>query len=293
MTYKKNSKFYSIYKKQFRIKDTILKLITFITAFLVIITFLALILYIVVNGANSLSFNFVFDTQNGEKNGLLPIIINTIYTEVITILISTPIGIGTAVYLTEYKKTSKITNMINFLTNILASIPSILLGLFGFNIFCVALGLKPSIFVGCMSLIFCVLPNIISTSKDALLSVPVAYRQGALSLGASKFRVILNIVVPCAMPGIITSLILSAGKIIGESAALLMTVGTGVKMPKNILSHIFESGRTLTLHLYYTAGNASTKNYMEICFATATILILIIFILNCMSRFITKKIFKN
>ena len=287
MNYNNKNSANSLYKQTFSLYDVILKTVTAFSAFIVIGVFLCIIIYILVNGAPRLSLNLIFN--NNKHNALLPVILNTIYVQLLTLLIAAPIGIATAIYITQYKKRGKIIEFINLITNILASIPSILFGMFGYNILCILLGIPPSILVGCLTLACAILPNIIATTKEALILVPTSYKQGALALGASKFKAIVGLVIPCAMPGILTAIILSAGRIIGESAALLLTVGTSAKMPKGLFKHIFSSGRTLTLHLYFTAGNATSADSVEICFAIATILLILTFILNCLTKLIAKK----
>ena len=282
----------SLYHKNFNLHDVFLKLLLNFSFVLTIGFFICFIGYIFYHGLLHVNPKLIYNVVDGVQKGILPIIINTIYVEVITLLIATPIGIGSAIYITQYAKNKKIIDFINFSINILASIPSVLFGLFGYNVFCVALGLKPSILVGCLTLTCCILPNIVETSKEAILAVPNSYKQAAFALGAGKFNVITHLILPSAMPGIVTSIILSAGKIMGESAALLLTIGTASKMPSNLLGHIFKTGKTLTLDLYYTAGNSTKHDSINICFAIATLLIFLIFSLNCLTR-IFSNIFKN
>lgn len=276
----------SIYGKNFRIYDLFLKSILFSSFFMVSSFFIYFLFYIFKNGVSHLNFKLISNVVDGVEKGILPVIVNTIYIVFLTLLISTPIGIGCAIYLTQYEKNQKIFNIVSFLTNTLASIPSILIGLFGYTFFCIGFGLGSSILAGCLTVSLTVLPNIIETAKESLLNVPSSYKKGALALGASKFKVIFNLILPSAMPGILTAIILSAGKIIGESASLLLTVGTANKLPKNILTHIFKSGKTLTLHLYFTAGNGNSRDSINICFAVAIILIFFSFLLNCLTKVI-------
>ena len=277
----------SLYFKKFNFFDLILKLILFSAAFIVFGIFIYILFYVISHGIFYITPKLFYNVSNGIQKGILPIIINTIYVEILTLLISTPIGIAAAVYITQYAKSKKFKNLIDFVNGVLSSIPTIILGLFSYNIFCVFLGFKPSILVGCLALNFCVLPNLIKTTKEAILTVPKSYKQAALALGAEKFKVVFGIILPSAIPGILTAIILTAGKIIGESAALLLTVGTAKKMPSSFLGHIFESGKTLTLHLYFCAGNASSKDSFEVCFAIGTILIFLIFILNCLTKLVS------
>lgn len=225
-----------------------------------------------------------------DKNSLLPEIINTIYIEVIALALALPIGFSTALYITHFAKNKAFVKLIDFSTEILASIPSILFGMFGYYLFCIFFGLKCSILSGGLTMTICVLPIIIQTTKHAILNVPKTYEYAALALGTSKLKTIFHIIMPCATSGILTGTILAIGKIVGESAALLLTAGTSTKLPSNILNHIFSSGQTLSLHLYFISGNSSTANSINICFATATILMILTFILNCLIKLIAKTI---
>ena len=277
----------SLYSNRVRKSDVVFKMLIYFSALLTIGFFILLIAYIIVNGAGYISLDFLL--SSAENDGLLPIIINTLYVEFFTLIFAIPIGIGAAIYLTQYVKQGKFVKLIRFSTETLAGIPSILFGLFGYTIFCVLFGLGSSIIAGCLTMIICVLPGIIRTTEEALLTVPNSYKNGALALGAGKFRTIFEIVLPCAVPGILTSVILAVGRIMGESAAFLLTIGTGTKMPKEVFSHIFSSGRTLTLHLYYMSGNGSVPDAMKICFAIATILLILIFVLNVLAKLLAKK----
>lgn len=273
--------------KETKTSDIILKSLVYFVSFFVISFFIAFIIYIFYNGARQMKFLLTLKKENSLN--IWPSLINTIYVEFLSLLVATPIGIATAIYLTQYKKNRKLIKIINFSVEILASMPSILLGLFGYNTFCLKFGIKPSILAASLTLSCCILPIIIMTSKEALLCVPKSYKQAAFSLGAGKLKVILTVVLPSAMPGIITAIILAMGRIIGESAALILTIGNSNKLPENLISHIFQGGKTLTLQLYYLAGNATAPNSMQLCFAIATILIVLIFILNSLTKLIINR----
>ena len=276
----------SIYGKNFKLSDALLKFILFFSFFIVSSIFLFFIFHIFKNGLLCLNFKLINNIDNGVQKGILPSIINTFYVVILTLIIATPIGLGTAIYITQYKKQGKLSKFISFSTNILASVPSILIGLFGYSIFCFGFGLGSSILAGCLTVSCCVLPNIIETVKESLLAVPSSYKKAALALGATKFKVIFGLIIPNALPGILTALILSTGKIIGESAALLLTIGAANRLPQNILGHIFNSGQTLTLNLYYTAANANSKNTIGICYAISIILLLISLTLNLLTKLV-------
>jgi phosphate transport system permease protein len=273
----------SLYGKKKRPSDTILKILINGAAGITVVTLLGIILYILFNGVPYLSWAFVstaYSETNDQLKGILPMIINTMYIVVITLLISAPIGISSAIYLTQYAKQGKLVKAIRFTTEILSGIPSIIFGLFGYTVFCNLFRLQTSILAGCLTMSLCILPTIIRTTEESLLSVPGSYKEGAMALGAGKLRVVMGIVLPCAMPGVLTAVILAMGRIVGESAALLFTSGLSYNMPKGFLQQIFASGRTLTLHLYQTAREATSPDAMHIAFATASVLLILVFVLN-------------
>ncbi len=285
----KNNK--SLYNKKKSISDMLLKFLIYLSTTITISIFLSIIIYILYNGIPYLSLKFIstaYSEIDSSLKGILPMLINTMYIVIITLLFAVPIGIASAIYLTQYAKQGKLVKSIRFTTEILSGIPSVIFGLFGYTIFCVILGLGTSILSGCLTMMLCVLPTIIRTSEEALLSVPKSYKEGAIALGAGKLRVVLEIIVPSAISGIITSIILAIGRIVGESAALLYTSGMAYNMPKGMFSHIFSSGRTLTLHLYQTAKQANTPDSFSQAFATATILLILVFILNVIASTISK-----
>ncbi len=287
---KNNSDKNSLYKKRHSFSDFILSSLIYVSAFITITVLASLIFYILINGLKFVSFDFVstiYSENIPSLKGILPMIINTLYIVIITLLLSVPIGIASAIYLTQYAKQGKIVNIIRFTTEILSGIPSIIFGLFGYTIFCVLLGMGTSIIAGCLTMTLCVLPTIIRTTEETLMSVPDGYKEGAIALGIGKLRIILDIILPCSISGIITSIILAIGRIIGESAALLYTSGMAYNMPKNFFSHIMSSGRTLTLHLYQTAKQATSENAFQTAFATATVLLILVLILNVIANLIS------
>lgn len=284
--------FFSIYAKSRQKKCLFSKTLICVCFGFSTLSFFAIVFYIVANGVSHISSDF-FSSKTSIS--ILPELINTLYVEILALVFALPVGISTAIYLTQYRKQSNriLIKLINFSTKILASIPSILFGLIGYNLFCLKLGLMCSILSGSLTMALCVLPTIVQTAKNALNSVPESFQQAALAVGASKLRTIFNIVVPCAAPGILTGIILAAGKIVGESAALVLTIGTATTFPKNIFSHMLSSGRTLSLHLYFIAGNSSTSNSMHMCFAIATVLLALTLILNFTAKALTKHFTKT
>lgn len=274
-------------KRKFRLSDAIAKILIWASTLFTLL-FLAVILgYILWNGIPNLSLTFITDIYdpNDGHYGILPMIINTLYMVFLTLLFATPVGIATAIYLTEYAKQGRLVRIIRFTTEILSGIPSIIYGLFGFMFFVLFCNLKYSIIAGALTLMLMVLPTIIRTTEEALKAVPDMYREGAMALGASRLRIIFTILIPCAVPGILTAVILSMGRIVGESAALMFTSGIVYSMPDDFLGHIFSSGRTLTLHLYQLAVLGEPLGQS---FATATILLIIVLALNLLASYFAK-----
>lgn len=286
----------SLYQNKRRPSDLLLKIAINGAALLTVIVLAGIILYILINGLPYISWEFLStsysESPSGAK-GILPMIINTLYIVVITLLIATPIGISSAIYLTQYAKQGRLVRAIRFTTEILSGIPSILFGLFGYTVFCVMFRMGTSILAGCLTMTLCILPTIVRTTEESLLAVPGSYKEGAMALGAGKLRVILGIVLPCAVPGILTAVILAMGRIVGESAALLYTSGMSYNMPKDFFGQIMNSGRTLTLHLYQTAMQATSDDAFHIAFATAAVLLVIVFLLNLLAGLVSKTLKKG
>ena len=286
----------SLYQKKRRPSDLLLQIAINGAALLTVIVLAGIILYILINGLPYISWEFLStsysESPSGAK-GILPMIINTLYIVVITLLIATPIGISSAIYLTQYAKQGRLVRAIRFTTEILSGIPSILFGLFGYTVFCVMFRMGTSILAGCLTMTLCILPTIVRTTEESLLAVPGSYKEGAMALGAGKLRVILGIVLPCAVPGILTAVILAMGRIVGESAALLYTSGMSYNMPKDFFGQIMNSGRTLTLHLYQTAMQATSDDAFHIAFATAAVLLVIVFLLNLLAGLVSKTLKKG
>lgn len=212
-------------------------------------------------------------------------IVTTVYTVILSIAIATPIGILSAIYLQEYAKKGKVVNAIRFATESLAGIPSIIYGLFGGIFFVVVLNLKYSILSGALTVAIIILPVIIRTTEEALKTVPDTYREASLGLGATKFQTLYKVILPSAIPGILSGVILSIGRVIGESAAILLTAGTVAKMPLTV----FDSARTLTVHAYLLTKE--TGNIQTAC-GVGLVLIVIVFALNTIAKLVAKKLNK-
>ena len=234
-----------------------------------------------------MTWSFLSTASSATKGtvGILGNIINTLYIVVITLLIATPLGVGSAIYLNEYAKPGKVVRVIEFTTETLSGIPSIIFGLFGMVFFGNTLGLGYSILTGALTLTLMILPLITRTTQEALKTVPDSYRHGALGIGATKWYMIRTILLPSAMPGIITGVILAIGRIVGESAALLFTAGSGYYLPKNLLTKMFESGGTLTIQLYLFMQKAK---YNE-AFGVAVVLLVIVLGINGLAKYLSHR----
>ena len=286
----------SLYRKTRRPGDKALAFCIYLAAALTVCILVGIIGYILVKGVPHISWSFLstsFSALDEGRNGILPMIINTLYIVVITLLIVTAIGIASAIYLTQYARQGKLVKTIRFTTEVLSGVPSIVFGLFGYTVFCVMMGMGYSILAGCLTMTICILPTIVRTTEESLLAVPESYKEGALALGAGKTRVVLGMVLPCAMPGILTAVILGMGRIVGESAALLFTSGIATNMPDGVLSHVMSSGRTLTLHLYQTATEATDPAAFQIAYATAAVLLILVFILNRLAGLLSRVLRKG
>ena len=249
---------------------------------------LMIIGYILYRGIPSLTWNLLSTEPNNLTGniGILPNILNTLYIIFVAMIIVLPLGVGAAIYLTEYSTSRKLTNLISFAAEILTGIPSILFGLVGMLIFIQIGGLKQGILAGALTLVLMVLPTIISNTRESLLTVPQSYREGALALGSGKWHMIRTVVLPSALDGIITGCILSVGRITSESAALLFTSGFGLKMI-GFVQALQSSSATLTVALYIYA---SERGAYDIAFAIAIVLMALTLALNLIASKTAKKI---
>lgn len=249
---------------------------------------LMIIGYILYRGIPSLTWNLLSTEPNNLTGniGILPNILNTLYIIFVAMIIVLPLGVGAAIYLTEYSTSRKLTNLISFAAEILTGIPSILFGLVGMLIFIQIGDLKQGILAGALTLVLMVLPTIISNTRESLLTVPRSYREGALALGSGKWHMIRTVVLPSALDGIITGCILSVGRITSESAALLFTAGFGLKMI-GFVQALQSSSATLTVALYIYA---SERGAYDIAFAIAIVLMALTLALNLIASKAAKKI---
>lgn len=257
-----------------KIKDGILLALVYGAAIITVSSLFGILGYILFNGIGALSFNFFID--------LAPSLVTTGIVILVSILFAVPVGIFAAIYLNEYAKNRKMVELINFAIDSLSGIPSILYGLFGMVFFVITLNFNWSILSGGLTLAIMILPVIIRVTQESLKMVPISFREGSFALGASKVVTLAKIVLPAALRGIITAVILSIGRIVGETAAVFLTVGTVNKMP----SGIFSSGRTLSVHLYLLVKEAIGPDAFKEAFGTATLLIIVILIIVIFTQLI-------
>ena len=245
-----------------------------------------IIAYILINGVPNLSWSLFQRNYDSENSSMMPAIINTVIMTILALLISVPFGIGAAVYLVEYaKRGNKLVGIVRITAETLTGIPSIVYGLFGMLFFVTQLKWRLSMLAGAFTLAIMILPVIMRTTEEALMAVPDSYREGSFGLGAGKFRTVFKIILPSAMPGILSGVILAIGRIVGETAALMYTAGT-VPAVQGLLS----SGRTLAVHMYVLSSEGL---YMEPAYATAVILLVVVLLMNLGSSLIAKRLTKG
>lgn len=245
---------------------------------------LALIVYILVMGVPNLKLSLFAWNYNSENLSMLPAIINTLTMIALTLLMAVPFGIGAAIYLVEYaKRGSRLVKLVRLTAETLSGIPSIVYGLFGYLMFVLACGMDNSMLAGALTLAIMVLPTILRTTEEALQAVPDSYREGSFGLGAGKLRTVMRIVLPAAVPGIFSGIVLAIGRVVGETAALIYTAGTVTGVADGLLG----SGRTLAVHLYCLLNEGL---YTKEAYATAVILLVFVIGINALSSAIAKKL---
>ena len=281
----------SICRRQTRVSDSVLTLFIYLCASISILILIGIMGYVFFRGISQINWEFLSTVPSTIRGtfGILGNIVNTLYIVVITLLIATPLGVGAAIYLNEYAKGGRAVRLIEFTTETLSGIPSIIFGLFGYVFFGTTLGLGYSILTGALTLSIMVLPLITRTTQEALKTVPDSYRSGALGIGATKWYMIRTILLPSAMPGIVTGVILAIGRIVGESAAVLFTAGSGYLLAKDCFGKIFESGGTLTIQLYLSMQKAKYDQ----AFGIAVVLLLIVLAINGLAKYLSHKFNKS
>ena len=273
-------------KKSRKVYITLMKCgMLFCTALVALLT-LFMIAYILIKGIPNISWELLSTKPSyiSDRIGILPDILNTLYIVITTLIIVIPLGVGAAIYLTEYAKNKKIVAAIEFASETLSGIPSIIYGLVGMLFFCQFMGMKTSLIAGSLTLVIMNLPNVMRTTQESLKTVPRSFREGAFGLGAGKWRMIRTVVLPGCVDGVITGCILSIGRILGESAALLFTAGFAHAMG-NMFEALTSPGATLTVALYVYAKE---QGEFEVAFAIAAILMILTLIINFSATLVQK-----
>lgn len=266
--------------------SAILRLLVWLSAIITVAVMAFLVGFILIKGVGNLTPDLFALEYNSDNASLMPALINTLIITLLSLVIAVPFGIFAAIYLVEYaKKGSKLVKIIRITTETLQGIPSIIFGLFGLLFFSTALHLGYSLLAGAMTLVIMILPLIIRTTEEALMGVPDAYREASFGLGAGKLRTVFKVVLPSAIPGILSGVVLATGRIVGETAALIYTAGSVAKVPSSLMG----SGRTLAVHMYVLSSEGL---YMDQAYATAVILLIFVLMLNWISEVCAKRLSK-
>jgi len=266
--------------------SAILRLLVWLSAIITVAVMAFLVGFILIKGVGNLTPDLFALEYNSDNASLMPALINTLIITLLSLVIAVPFGIFAAIYLVEYaKKGSKLVKIIRITTETLQGIPSIIFGLFGLLFFSTALHWGYSLLAGAMTLVIMILPLIIRTTEEALMGVPDAYREASFGLGAGKLRTVFKVVLPSAIPGILSGVVLATGRIAGETAALIYTAGSVAKVPSSLMG----SGRTLAVHMYVLSSEGL---YMDQAYATAVILLIFVLMLNWISEVCAKRLSK-
>ncbi len=266
-------------------KDKIIFGLFYLSGLIIVGILVSIIGYVIVRGISSISLDFILQAPKhaGSEGGIFTTIVGTLYLTILALILAVPIGVGAAVYLEEYAHSrSKFAYLVNLTAETLAGIPSIIIGLFGFVFLVIFLNLGWSILSGGITLAIMILPTITRTAQEAILTLPQEYRENSLALGASKLQTIRKVVLPFALPGIVTGVILSIGRAVGETAALILTAGSSLGMPLSV----FDPARTMSVHLYMLAMEGIS---LERAFGTAFLIVVLILIINYLANLSLRK----
>lgn len=273
--------------RHYHLFSKFMRLLTYLGAAISLVVLAFLVAYILIKGIPHITPELFAWKYTSENCSLMPALINTLIMTFLSLLIAAPIGIFSAIYLVEYaKKGSRVVKVIRTTAETLSGIPSIVYGLFGYLFFVSALKWNYSMLAGSLTLVIMVLPVIMRTSEEALLAVPDAYREASFGLGAGKLRTVFRVVLPSAIPGILSGVILATGRIVGETAALLYTAGSVAKIPGSLM----DSGRTLAIHMYVLSSEGL---HMDKAYATAVVLLVLVLFINAFSDYVAKRLTKG
>ncbi|WP_051353658.1 phosphate ABC transporter permease PstA [Atopobium fossor] len=270
-----------------KVSSYVLGALVRIAALFCIATIVTIVGYILVKGIPSIKPGMFAWAYTSENTSMVPALINTLLAVVLTLVIAVPLGVMAAIFLVEYTtRGNRFVRIVRIAAETLTGIPSIVYGLFGMLFFVTFLRWGLSLLSGCMTLSIMVLPTIMRTTEEALLAVPDSYREGSFGLGAGRLRTVFSVVLPSAIAGILGGVILSIGRIIGESAALIFTAGTIAQIPSNV----FGSARTMAVHMYVTSSEGM---HLDAAYATAVILLMLAFLVNGLAAFVARRIAKE
>jgi len=271
-----------------RIEQKIVRAVLWLFTFITVAILVFIIVFILRKGLPAITWEFLSrnPVDMGRSGGIFSTIVGTLALTLMALLVATPLGVGTAIYLAEYTSENRMTRIIRFGAECLAGIPSIIFGLFGFILFVTTLGFGWSILSGGLTLAFMILPTIIRTSEEAIRSVPASYRQVSFSLGSTKWQTVSRVVLPSALPGIVTGVILSIGRSIGETAAVIFTAGSVLRLP----SSVFSSSRTMAVHFYILAREGIS---MSMAYGTAAVLVVSILVINLLTYYLMEKFIRR
>jgi phosphate transport system permease protein len=266
----------------------IAKVLIWIAALSTIAVMILILLQILGEGLPILHLRFFLESprEMGREGGIFPTIIGTVALTAVAILFATPLGVGTAIFLREYTRESQISRLIRFGTDCLAGVPSIIFGLFGFVFFVIYLNMGWSILSGGLTLAAMILPTIISTAEEAIKAIPYSYREVSYSLGGTKWQTVIRAILPNALPGIFTGIILGVGRSIGETAAIILTAGSSLVMPTSLFSPI----RTMSIHFYILAREGIS---MEMAYGTGAALILLVLLINTVAHWLLNRYIRH
>lgn len=273
-----------------KLKDGLVLVLICLSASLSVLLLAGIVIYVFVKGLPVIRWSFLTTVSSAAEGtvGIAGNIVNTLYVTVLTLIMALPVGMGAAVWLNEYAGRSRWVRLIEFATETLAGIPSIVFGLFGMVFFGTTLGFGYSILTGALTLTLMILPLITRNTQEALRAVPDSYREAAAGMGAARWHMIRTVLIPSAMPGIVTGVLLAIGRIVGESAALLLTAGSGYFLPgagQGVFHKLMESGGTLTIQLYLSVA----KGRYEAAFGIAAVLLCITFFLNLLADLLARR----
>lgn len=266
-------------------EDKVMLTLIRLSALLAVAVLVFIVSYIIIQGLPVLSLDFLLSspTKMGREGGILPSIVGTVVLTLLSVVIAAPLGVGTAIFLTEYTREGTFSKIVRFGTESLAGIPSIIFGLFGFLFFVIRLNMGWSILSGALTLASMILPTVVRTSEEAIRTVPDVYREVSFALGASRWQTVTSVVLPSALPGMVTGIILAVGRAVGETAAVIFTAGSSLRIPRSV----FDPVRTLPVHFYLLAREGIS---LSNAYGTAAVLVIAVLLVNMSAYLVMNRI---